>query len=91
VSSGVSQRSRGAARTGAMVIPSPVAGYMGVEGFGSSPATLPTSAYLRVRLVAITGRNETIPQIRLFGLESRIDTRLFQCCPQLSFEIGGTR
>jgi hypothetical protein len=37
------------------------------------------------------GRDETISQIGLFGLGSKVGTRLFQCCLQLSFKIGGTR
>jgi hypothetical protein len=28
-----------------------------------------------------TGRDKTIPQIRLFGSVSRVETRLLQCCP----------
>jgi hypothetical protein len=35
--------------------------------------------------------NETIPQIRLFGFGSRVETELSQCCPLLSLKIGGTR
>jgi hypothetical protein len=38
-----------------------------------------------------TGWDGTIPQIRLFGLWSRIVIGLFQCCPQFSLKIGGTR
>jgi hypothetical protein len=38
-----------------------------------------------------TGRDETIPQIMLFGSGSKVGTRLSQCCPQLPPEIGGTR
>jgi hypothetical protein len=38
-----------------------------------------------------TRRDETIPQIRLFGSGLRIRTGLSQCCPQLSLKIGGTR
>jgi hypothetical protein len=38
-----------------------------------------------------TGQDGTIPQIRLFGLGSRVGTRLSQCCLQLSLKIGGTR
>jgi hypothetical protein len=39
----------------------------------------------------MTGRDETIPQISLFGSESRVGTGLSQCCPQLSLKIRGTR
>jgi hypothetical protein len=38
-----------------------------------------------------TGRDETIFQIRLFGSESRVETELSQCCPQLFLKIGGMR
>jgi hypothetical protein len=38
-----------------------------------------------------TGQDTTIPQIRLFGLESRVETKLSRCYPQLSFKIGEMR
>lgn len=37
-----------------------------------------------------TGRNETNPQIRLFGLGLMIRTGLSECCPQFSLKIGET-
>jgi hypothetical protein len=39
----------------------------------------------------MTKWDETIPQIRLFGSGLRVGTVLLQCCPLLSFKIGGTR
>jgi hypothetical protein len=39
----------------------------------------------------MTGWDGTIPQIRLFGSGSRVETELSQCCPLLSLKIGGTR
>jgi hypothetical protein len=39
----------------------------------------------------MTGWDEKIPQIRLFGYGSRVETELSQCFPLLSLKIGGTR